>query len=463
MNIFEDRDMRIMEPDEILFTRLINSTNSVESHFSHIDMDEEDFITILYPTKDIVAIDCNFGHMRWEDYDPSPRKKNTNKGRKPQDKPKSKRKLQGDGTCFNSNIQFTIRGSCIRRPSDVADTKVVENYIKKKDLGNGTEKIVKYYKIKLYRNGTLSVPGSLKEDLSDCLGPLAILEEYLREVTNLPVEQTYIQATMRNYKFQMRKHHIDLRALQNYFSTLYERVKLIRFEDVKIFLISPIFYDTDSSPSEDGWSDFIHVHGDESTPPVGQRIDYIAMESFLRASAKPKDMFVLIDDLKEEIEKYDLIKIYNKIRKIVELVKKHHNYDLGDRIIKKALELHLENYFRLLHKKLTNSKNNEISGVRYNPERFQGFIIRIKPMQQDGGPINAKESNITIKLYTKGKINIDNAKSPEEAKYIYYWLNDLFLSNEELIFDPGMHIDDLDPDDDWSYTDSDGDDGEDTQ
>lgn len=453
MDIFENQDDRIMNPDELLFTRLINSTNSVESHFSEIDMDEEDFIHVLYATEDIVAIDCNFGHIRWDNYDPSPPKKKTNKGRKPQEKPKSKRKLQGDGTCFNSNIQFTIRGSCIREISDVPDTKVVEEYINREILDDGLEEITKYYKIKLYRNGTVSLPGSLKEDLSDCDGPLNLLEAYLRDVTNLPVERTYTEATMRNYKFRLHNHRIDLRALQSHFLAQHERVKLVRFEDIKKFLITPIFADSDCSPMDDGWDAFIRSQA--SNTGKGRELDFVAMERFLKESTNSKDMFVLIDDLKNEINNYNPIKLYDIMRYIVQLVEKRHGYKLGNIIISKALEIHMEKYFALLQRKLSNSKNNEISGIRYNPERFQGFVIRIKPMEKTSG--NGSNRNITIKLFAGGKINIDNAKSPEEANYIYFWLNNLFLENPELIYDPDIHMDDLDPDDEWSYTSSDDD------
>jgi hypothetical protein len=431
---------------------------------------------ILYTTQEIVSIDSNFGHLRWETYDPDANKSKSNKGRKAQAKPKKKRKVQGDGSSFNSSIQFTILGSCIRRTADVFDDKKMKkDYISIEDLEDGTEKIVKYYKPKLYRNGRVCVPGALLEDISDAVEPLDILCEYLCDVMNLSVERSYMENTMKNYKFRLRSHNIDMRAMQKHFVSRHEGVKLVRFEDIKKFLTAPAFDGCDVNPSDSGWNAAIKnmIEGDIES------IDYEVMEEYLKQSQKSKNMYVRMDDLQAEIEKYKPHKVYEKIVRFVRRAKNQYGYEIGDRVIRKAIRVYMSSYFTTLQKRLTTSKNNDISGFRYNPERTQVFIIRIKPIpvhdafglvgipalpvhqihpavpprtSQRDETKDAKSSNITIKLYPGGKINIHNAKSHAEAEYVYYWLNDLFINNDDLIFDPNINKDDLDPDDEWSYT-----------
>ena len=65
------------------------------------------------------------------------------------------------------------------------------------------------------------------------------------------------------------------------------------------------------------------------------------------------------------------------------------------------------------------------------------------------------EKQTTIKLYSKGKINIDGANNSEEANYLYYWLNTFLRDTPGILYDPEINMDDLDDADEWSYSSSD--------
>jgi hypothetical protein len=447
MEIFGD--IEIKEEDEILFSKMTNSTCSVGSKVSNISMHERDFIDFLFTSDNIKAIDCNFGHLRLEGYEYPGKKANpSGRGRKANKKKKSTRKLTGDGTCFNSQITFELVGSCVRQISDVdEDNKLKPGYISIEDLGDGTEKITKIYKIKLFRDGVISIPGSLKEDLSDCVEPLNKLCEHLSFVTNLDVQMSSpLKIDMLNYKFRLRDKHIDLRALQDHFAEKHKSFTLVRFEDILDFMIKPIFDGYSESPNGIEWTKFLTDFCIDTTNPSD--FNYDALRDILvKSDRKGEVVFVIYEELQREIQKLQLHKVYAKLQFTADAIKNNFGYSLGDRIICRLLYISVIKKYNKLKEVFTSSKNNDVSSIRYYSERFQGFIIRKKAREAGTKPT-------TIKLFTKGKVNIDHAKSPEEARLIYRWLNRLLLENKELTFNPEISPDDLDPDDEWSYTSS---------
>ena len=101
-------------------------------------------------------------------------KKNSSRGRKPKEKKKAKRKVQGSGMYFSSQISFDIY-----------------NYHNNK-----------ISKIKLFRNGNCQIPGVARPDMTDLLDSIILLKDYLnslRPETEQRIEIPYIIAVMRNY------------------------------------------------------------------------------------------------------------------------------------------------------------------------------------------------------------------------------------------------------------------------
>ncbi len=109
-------------------------------------------------------------------------KKNSARGRKPKDK-KTKRKMQGTGMYFSSQITFEIYNS---------ETKKIS-------------------KIKIFRNGNFQIPGVKKPDMTDVINPISILKNYLN---NLMPEKTikipYIMSVMRNYTCKIIQENISI-------------------------------------------------------------------------------------------------------------------------------------------------------------------------------------------------------------------------------------------------------------
>lgn len=160
-----------------IFTNLVPSTLTAKGAFNNICFNEEDIIDMLtVPVGGyILKIGCNYGVITnpCPYYEPPPvRVRISNRGRKPKTKPTSKRKLQGTGKFFSSQITFEIYNSTNN----------------------------KIYKIKLFRNGGFQVPGVNKPDMQDLIKPIKILRDYLRtEFMDDTIDIQYFVSVMRNY------------------------------------------------------------------------------------------------------------------------------------------------------------------------------------------------------------------------------------------------------------------------
>ena len=138
-----------------MLTDLIHSTTSILGKFKNLFL-EEDKILLYKPEGNIVCIESNYGTNKKDGYEPKIVKKNS-KGRKKNVKV-YKRKRQGNGSQFNSQVQFSV-------------------------LPNKSEnKENKIYKIKCFRKETFNVPGVLKYDWGDVLPVLEDLCNYHRKI-----------------------------------------------------------------------------------------------------------------------------------------------------------------------------------------------------------------------------------------------------------------------------------------
>lgn len=179
----------INKDTENLFSPLEPSTLTAQGQMSNISFIEEDLIDMLSkPPKYILKIGCNYGELFHEDYKEPVKKEPSGRGRKPKIKKKSKRKVQGTGKYFSSQITFEIQ-----HPD--------------------TEQI---YKIKLFRNGVFQAPGVKNPLMTDLIKPIEILRQYLEYNFGEDVQVLKFMAVMRNYKSKLLNKylHIDLEKLE---------------------------------------------------------------------------------------------------------------------------------------------------------------------------------------------------------------------------------------------------------
>jgi TATA-box binding protein (TBP) (component of TFIID and TFIIIB) len=172
---------------------MIYTRNDVDAYKEELELMSEDFIsdiqisviTLLgrfsnlninaknvyyyYLTNEILAVESNYGRLVSDGYNPNPKNK----------KDKCKRKPQGNGSKFNSMIQFHVK-------SMVNDKNV--------------------YKIKIFQKGSFGIPGVKRKDLSDAIPSLMIVTRQLQEIHhNKSINIIDVYPILVNYKCRIRQ------------------------------------------------------------------------------------------------------------------------------------------------------------------------------------------------------------------------------------------------------------------
>lgn len=214
-----------------IFTELVPSTLTAKGSFNNVKFNEEDIIDMLSEPIGgyILKIGCNYGTIinKSPKYDAPPVKVRLSKrGRKPKQKVVSKRKIQGSGKYFSSQITFEI-------------------YNPDND---------KIYKIKLFRNGGFQVPGIKKPDMSDLIKPIRVLRDYLRlEFVDEDIDIQYFISVMRNYICRIKNPKLLIRL--NELEILFKNQK-------KLGVINPV-------------CEYLDAHDDFTEPALSIIKDYI--------------------------------------------------------------------------------------------------------------------------------------------------------------------------------------------
>lgn len=173
--IFE-RINEFAKPKLYIFGQLLPSTLTAQGMLSNVCFEEKDLIHAIEPTGRIMKITCNYGESCNVNYiEPKIKKKTTNRGRKPKVKKSNVRKNQGNGKYFNSQITFWVVSLTL---------------------------IDKYYKIKLFRNGTIEIPGGLLPSMDDVTSAVYVVSDNIGECLVEDVHPVELYSIMRNYKFE---------------------------------------------------------------------------------------------------------------------------------------------------------------------------------------------------------------------------------------------------------------------
>jgi TATA-box binding protein (TBP) (component of TFIID and TFIIIB) len=463
MEIFADVERKLIEykNNELLFTTMENSTCTVKGSYDHVEHTEEELTELLECTYPITDIDSNFGHKTLPGYEAEKERRKSNRGRKKKPKPIKTRKFQGDGSGFNSQISFSVLGIHIRkRPMMVDKHSSSSRSITDQDksivgwkeefldprIALDYECVTKKYKLKIFRNGKFTVPGVLQEDLSDIIKPLEDLRDYFRNQFNdTRVEIKELFSVMRNYKFRLLTGSIDIKRLQKHCSTHFQSLLNTKFSDIEEFLVNPIFEGEEFSPRDIGWRDYFHNSEFGNKIPEKKRksrSELISAESFrdiLKESNNVKNLYINFNTLMVKLKEVSLEKHYVQVRALANVLSNIYLIEPKDEIIKTVLKYMLTPHLESLQKGFHKSKDNMLSHIKYDPEKYPGFLIKVKT------PNYQKTSKLTtIKIFPSGKINIDGANNREEAEFIYYWLNNLFCENKNLIYNDDIIYEDHD-------------------
>jgi hypothetical protein len=426
----KEKQLRKFKNLPLLFSPFENSTCSVDGFLRSVNFNEEDIIDYMVCEGNIVGMDCNFGHKVLESYVASKPEKKSNRGRKKKEKQKKMRKYQGDGSSFNSQITFTVLGTHIRKIPYIPD----KHSLKSTKLGQGLEKVTKEYKIKVFRNGSITVPGILTEDMTDITQPLNDICKYLSKFLAEDIVPTLLFSVMRNYKCRLNSGKIDIRQLQKFCEQHFHHLLNTRLSDIIDFIINPAFDDTGISPLFEGWNEVLASN--LLLSPI--TISFPEMNRFLRDSLNVKNLYIDFDKLVENINEFPLVQIYRNLQDFYNVITDAY-YELENATYKKILRFLAKEHISQLGVFLKKSKDNLLSHIKYDPEKYPGFLIKIKTPNASN-----PDKQTTIKIFPSGKINIDGANSRDEAEFIYYWLNNIFYHNPELIYRGDFNYEDPD-------------------
>jgi hypothetical protein len=168
-----------------IFSQLQPSTISMNGFISDVDPDERKDIKRMKCIGRIVEISGNFGCVstpEYEDYRKSSESANKKKKKEAKQKERDKKSIRvhssrGTGTHQSSQITFVIK-------SDIRTKKGVN----------------RFYKIKLFRKGSVQIPGVVDSSYQDVAKALNYLVNYLREFYKNPnIRMTQLYTTMKNY------------------------------------------------------------------------------------------------------------------------------------------------------------------------------------------------------------------------------------------------------------------------
>jgi hypothetical protein len=191
-----------------LFGVLKPTTNTIEGYLSNVQFHERELIKDVVPDSSIVQYRCNYGKVTHEGYTELVKTRTTNRGRKKKPKRKKRRKVQGNGTDFNSQITCIVLSTLAPPPSP--DGHIVVG--------------AKVHKIKVFRTGKLQLPGVHQSTIDDAIACtkqiVHIMNRYLHAGETDPSKHTELinmNPVMKNYKFVVNlpsKHIIDLNTLR---------------------------------------------------------------------------------------------------------------------------------------------------------------------------------------------------------------------------------------------------------
>lgn len=140
----------LIESSTGTFSPPVPTTITINGQLNGVDMMEETLIKYVDIEQSLACVECNFGHKMTPEYrliyeEECKRREDKAKLKVTKKKPgQQERKVQGDGTCFASQLTFIDR----KYVPAYCDGDTVEDY-----------EVRKFFKIKVFRNGVLQIPG----------------------------------------------------------------------------------------------------------------------------------------------------------------------------------------------------------------------------------------------------------------------------------------------------------------
>lgn len=357
------------------FTEMIPSTISVLGLLSNIQHNEEELTPeLIYYFRDysgpMKAIDSNYGHAKFPGYEKYEKPKKSTRGRKKAvKKKKKKRKKSGDGTCFNSQITFSIE--------------------------NTWEGETRLYFIKLFRNGKIQIPGVRNIEMRDVMNPINVLVDLLVQYFCGDIKLVFLKSTMRNRKYQLkpngdRPRCVDRWTLFSYYQAILDSKLKVSIDDIEDYL---------RSLNKNKYSE----------------IDF--RYKLENSESRFKPLNINIDHLFHLMIKYNVPEIGVRIKKMVQTIRSFHNIMITTKMVDDIFNRVIDFVLPSIIEELNTSPNNNLHSVAFRPKKYQGLLVKFKT------PIEDDEKKVTTVKIFKSKINIDGARDDHTIERLYRYVN----------------------------------------
>lgn len=384
-----------------MLSDLVLSTITVCGGLSGVSHHEEELSKRLECTPIVVRIDSNFAHKVHGSFVEQPRPK-SNRGRKKTVKQRE-RKRAGDGTCMASQITFTMR-----MPED--------GHI---------------YRVLLWRNGKVTLPGMVKSGAADARIVLRHLCDYLEPYLGHRPEVLYADVVMENYKCEIVGRELSMRRAQLLMQRILDGLININFEDLCAGVTNPVFTCAEISPAVAGWNAYFSA-GREYT------LDAAVMRNRLAQSSAVRHLYISESDLGRFCADETWLRAYATVR---DWYAKYRFYVFAaDAVLERVIYYMCLPALEQWHARLRSSKNNVLSHIKYDTEIHSALIWRFK------APTPADPDKLTtVKIFSRGSVNFSGASSRESAEHIRRTLNEFFAEHPEVFRDYRPNWDEPDP------------------
>ncbi|QJX73076.1 TATA box-binding protein [Faustovirus] len=240
-----------------VFTVPQSTTFTTEGFLSNVSIREDVFIHVVGPrlNEDVVGVESNYGKYIHPSYRaPAKKIRKSNRGRKcSKGLRKKARKVQGSGEHCNSQVTFLLRS---QEGKQVCLTDLDEN---KQPVDRMFPQV---YKVKVFRNGQIQIPGVKPNNINDvlkCMERLVVLlNEILVPNNTDPSKRVYLihlNPDMKNYKFHCKLNTgnlIDLPVLYDLFKRIWDQQTraVTALNNARAAIDAPIEMDGDGNTAQ---------------------------------------------------------------------------------------------------------------------------------------------------------------------------------------------------------------------
>lgn len=417
--------------DPLDFTDLEESTKNVKTKINNIQFNEEELFDKIECNKHIISVKTPTRYKEHERYGNLNFKKKTNRGRKKKIVEEKKDK-RGFGTC----IQFEILMFCI------CDIDKNARYFKNAIIRNNKMYYPEEWKIKLFRNGTITVAGVKKEKQDNYDKTmkyfLNVLKQYLNFSDN---DVEYQDAKLNNFKTELVNYHIDINRLEKFFIGYFKNICYISIKNV-IKIIK--------TPSIVGINEFKWNYLNKL--PKDFKIDTNVMLMRALNSEDKNVAKIPEEDFKLKLKLLKIEKIYSTISTYIDLLKEYKVINEKTEFISECIENIIyymtKKEIDILMEALLVEKDISISRYLYSSNKFSALSIYFN-VYDDG-----IRNEPVVKLFPSGKINIDGCSNIKNVPRIFKWIETLLEENPEFTYNEKTWGRDCHLDTEFSMTES---------